>query len=283
MKKWLLLIIFIALFSTPAFASCNYLNRCPQYPPNLSSNVNQFFSNATGTTFLAEQFAQKMIKQELAKATNQNFEVTVKAFSVEDLLAGKVKSIKITGNNVEIQGIHISSLKVQTLCNFNSININARPIKLRENAVLGVWAEFSGEDLRKSIEYKNYSQAVSTIDLSNLGISSFRVYSSTISMENGKLYFTINATPSGPYKPLDIAVGADINVQNGNVISSKINLINLYTGFDLSKFSNYLNPVNYLKFPINLAGNQKAEVQIQNVNIIGNRAFLYGTIFLPKS
>lgn len=282
MKRFFLLVSFILFFTAPVFATCDYLNRCPAYYPNVSSNLAQFFSNATGTTYLAEQFAQNMIKQELAKATNQIFEVNVKAFSLEDLFEGKFKSLTVTGSNIELGGIYLSSLKIQTLCNFNSVDIKSRPIKLRENAVLGVWVEFSAQDLRNSIEYGNHSQEVSKIDLSGLAISSFRVYSPTINIENGKLYFTINAKPMGPYKPMDISIGADIKVQDGNVISSKIDMINLYSGFNLTQFSNSLNPINYLKFPINLSGTQKAEVQIQDVNIVDNRAFLHAMIFIPK-
>lgn len=288
--KMILLIIFTAFLvghitSIKAFAYevCNYQNRCPANPQGDGSSIEQFFSDVTGSTFLVEKFAQNMIKSELKKITNQDFEVKVKAFSVADLIEGKFKSLSISGNNVVIAGMHLSHLNVNTLCGYNSVDIKSRPIRLREDAVLSILAEFSASDLRNSIEYQNYSQIVSTLDLSSLGIASFKVYSPTICVENNKLYFTINAKPVGQYKPLDISVGADIKVENGNVISSKIDFINLYSGFSLTQLSSYLNPINYLKFHVNLSKTQRAEVQIQDVNIIGDKVYLKAVMFIPRN
>lgn len=176
----------------------------------------------------------------------------------------------------------MSSLRVQSMCNYSSIDLKSKPIKLRENAVLGVWAEFSADDLRRSVEYRNNSKIVSSLDLSAIGISSFKIYPNTISVENGKLYFTINAKPLGPYSPLDILISADWKVKDEKILASRINLINLYSGFNLTQLTNYLNPANYLKFNFYLTGNQRIEVRIQDVNIINNKAYISAIVFIPK-
>lgn len=282
MKKLISLIIFMLLFSPKSFAACDYLNRCPEVNSGISSQTSQFFSNVTGTTFFAEQFAQNLIKNELKKATGQNFDVVLSTFSVEDLLKGNFKSLTVSGNNVEIQGFHFSYIKLQTLCGFNSVDINTKPIRIRENAVLDFSLELSGEDLKNTIEYGNYSKELSKIDLSRIGISSFYVYPSTIRIENEMLYFTINATPKGPYKPMDIIIGADIKVENEKIISSRFNFINLYTGFDLTQFSDMLRALNNLNFPIYLANNKRVEIQIRNINISNDKALINGMIFIPK-
>jgi len=275
----------MVLFAAPASAVCNYLDNCPTLPSNLASRASQFFSNATGTNFVLENFVQGTISRELEKYTKQKFNVDVKLFGLKELLEGKFKSITISANNVAIEGIHFSSLKIQTLCGFNQVNLNSKPIKPKENLVIGIWAEFSENDLRQSIEYKDYSQAVSKIDLSEIGISAFSVYSQTINIENNKLYFTINATPTGPYKPMNIDIAANLKVQDAQIKTSQFNFINLYSGFDLTKTANLFNSLNNLIFPIDLYGkNQaKSQLQIMNLEIRDNRIFVDGIVFIPKS
>lgn len=282
MKKKLILLISTIIFVVlPSFANCDYLNYCSDKGNITSSPIGQFFSDKTGVTFLAEQFVDNSIKNELKKYTNQDFNVDLKAFNLSDLINGNFKSLTVTGNNIEIQGVHISSLKVQTLCDFNSIDIKQNTIKLKENMVLGVWLEISEEDLRNTFSYNNYADEFNKTDLSSLGLYSCRIYPETIGISDGKLYFTINAVSAGKHSPFDIAICGDIIVKDGNVIKSQINLINIFTGFDLTKFSNWLNPVQYMNFPVNILG-YKAQVKIQNINLIENKAFINGIIFIPK-
>jgi len=282
LKILILLTILMGVFASPTFAACNYLNRCAESPYK-SQNLGQSFANATGANTLVENFAQNIIQSELKKATNQDFQVAIKILGVQELFEGKFKSLTVTGKNIEIEGFHFTSLKVQTLCDFNHVNVNSRPITLKQNMVLAFSTEFSSADLRNTIEYKNYSEEFSKINLSRVGISSFRVYSPTIDIRNGKLYFTINATHIGLNKPMDIAIGADIKALCGRVVTSKIDFVNLYTGFDLTQFSELLSTLNNLNFPVKLGNNQKAEVQIQTINIVGDKIFINGLIFIPKS
>jgi len=198
------------------------------------------------------------------------------------LLGGKFKSLELSGKDVVVQGFHFSSLKLKTMCDFNSVDINSKPIKSRENMVVGVWAELTAADLINTIQYGDYFNKVNSANLTDIGLSSYRVYPNTINVENGKLYFTINAIPIKAYKPFDIAVGADLKVQNGNMVTSKIDLINLYTGFDLTQFSDFLAAINNWRFPLSLTGKDLSELQIQNIHIEGNRIFIDAVIIIPK-
>lgn len=273
MKKLFLTFSILLLLASPTFAVCNYMNRCASYqgPKNI------------WTPPFVEQFAQNIIRNELFKATNQTFDVVLHSYSIGDLLSGKFKSLEISGKNVEISGFHFSSLKLATLCDYNSIDINSRPIRINENMVIGVWAELTASDLVNTIQYKDYLSKANSANLSAIGLSSYRIYPNTINVADSKLYFTVNAVPKGSYKPFEISVGADLRVQNANMVASKIDLINLYTGFDLSQISDFLAAINNWNFPFSLTGNDKSEIQIQNIHIEGNRIFIDATIFIPKT
>lgn len=273
MKKIYIITCLMLLLSTRAFAACDYMNRCPEAPS---------FSKMLQTPPFIESFAQNIVKTQLKNATGLDFDVLLKSFTIADLFNGKFSSLTLSGKNIIIQGFHFSSLTIRTLCPFNSIDINSRPIKTRENMVVGVWAEVSAADLINTISYGDYLSKANSANLSKLGIASYNIYPSTINVENGKLYFTIYATPIGPYKPLDISVEADLHAKDGNIVASKINLVNLYTGFDLTQFSDFLSAINNLRFPIDLGTREKSEVQIKNIHIVGSRIFIDAMIFVPK-
>lgn len=89
MIKKIAIFLFL-IFSQKAFAMCDYSNFCPQSHSSTASNIMQFFSNVSGSTYLSEQFADNLIAQELQKHTGQNFSVDIKAYSTGELLNGKI-------------------------------------------------------------------------------------------------------------------------------------------------------------------------------------------------
>lgn len=279
--KFFLILCIMVIFSIPVMAECDVLSRCPIRTVGTVSRIGDFFSDKTGTTYLAEQFAKRMIENQLKETTNQDFTVEVKAFTLPELLNGDFESFTLKGNNIDLQGVRITSLEVKTLCNFNSIDIKSRPIKLRENVVLGIWIEISADDLIYTLDKYGCLNQMPRLDFPQIGLSAYKIYPSSIVISDSKLYFTVNASRTTAYKPFDILVEADIKIQNGKVLSSKLNLINLYLGYDISQIADFLNPAKYLNFQAKLF-DKNVDVQIQNVKIIDNKAYLDGVIFIPK-
>jgi len=282
-KKIILLLVLVALTAPTAFAACEYMNRCAISPYSKTLNASQKFAEATGANSWVEGIVQNLLQTELKNLTNSDFQAKVKIFGTQEVLDGQFKSLMISGNNVEFQGIHFTALKIQTVCDFNHINITSKPITIKQNMVLAISAEISGADLRNTIEYKNYSNDVSKTNLTQLGISAFRIYSPTIIIRDNKLYFTINATPNNTNPPMDLAISADLKAMDGRMVTSRINYVNYNTGFDLTQIAGIAGTLNNLTYPLLLKNNQKGEVQIQNINIVGDKIFVNGFIFLPKN
>lgn len=284
MKKAILFLIFLLIISiTPAFAGCEYSDRCAKSPHKNDSNPAKFLADKTGANAFIESFAENLIQSELKKMTNQNFQVDMKIFGLQETLDGQFKSLILTGDNVVVEGFHLSKLKVQTICDFNHVNLSTKPISLKENMVLEVTAEISASDFRNTMANSYYSKAVEKINLREVGISAFKIYTPTINISNGKIYFTINAVPNGSYPPMDISIGADLKAKEGNIVSSKIDFINLYTGFDLTQLSSFLSSLNNLRYQVKLLGDKYSEIHVQDVNIIGDKAYLKAIVFIPKT
>lgn len=284
MKK-ILILIFVLFITSPAFAVCNYTNRCAPKAYDLSSRGGQIFSTASGMTFASEQLAQFIIGKELKKATKESFKVRVKSYSAMDLAHGRFKSMVISGKNLDIDGIYLSSLSLKTLCDFNYVDLSSKDIKFKENIVMGFSTEISETDLRKTMQSSGYLDMLKNINLSAFGVTFFKITGADVKINNNKLYMIVKISSQLflTKAPTDVIVGTDIKVEEGRIVLTKIDLVNLFTRIDLSKMTYLLNAINPLTFTTDILNNKKTQTSIQSVDIIGNKILIGGQIFIPKN
>lgn len=283
MKKFILTLCFLVLFNTAAFASCDYSEYCPQGAYDLSPRGCQVFSQITGMNFLAEQVAQTIIKKEIKKATKENFRVEMKSYSPSDLLHGRFKSLNISGRNLEVEGAYITALNVKTICDFNYIELNKKSIKFKENMVMAFDMEMTGSDLKKTVNSIGYLDMLNHTNLSAFGITFFKLSGADVDIKNNKIYFTIKVTTPMSSQPLSILVKSDLKVEDGQIVLTKVEFVNLLTIIDLSKVMYIVNAINPLSFTTNMLDNQKTKVKINTVDIIGNKISVKGNILIPKN
>ena len=283
-ENLILLLIVVAFCVNPVFANCDYTNQCQSQAYDLSSTIGQKISRCTGTTFLAEKIAQFIIKKELKKATTEKFKVKMATYSAKDLAQGRFKSLEITGKNLEIEGANLTSLELKTLCGFNYVDISKNPIKFKENMVMGFKTEISDADLRKTMHSTGYLDKLNNIKLSGMGITFFKLDGADVKIKNNKLYFTIRVTSAILFaKPVDMVVAADLKVEEGQIVLTKVDFVNMFARIDLSKITYLLNAINPLNFSLDILENKNTKMSIQTVNIIGDKITVAGTVFIPKS
>lgn len=284
MKKTLLLFIFIIFFSVPVFAVCDYGNRCAPKAYNLSSKAGRVISMSLGATLLSERIAQARIKDELKKATKQNFKVSVKSYSIQDMMHGRFKAITISGKNLNIEGVHLSSLELKTLCDFNYVQFEKKPMRFKENMIIGFSTVISDEDLTKTMQSTGYLDKLNCVNVHGCGITFFKLSGAGVNIINNKLRFKIRVTSQLLLeKPLDIDMSTDLDAKNGRLVLTKINLKNVVKGLDLSKVANQLNSMNPLIFSLEILENKNTKMCIRSVEITGNKIMITGNIFIPKT
>lgn len=272
------------LYAAPSFAVCEYSSLCPPKAYDLSSKTGQLFSKSTGATFLSERIAQSLIKKELRKTTKQNFKVNVKTYSMLDLWNGRFKSLNISGKNLNIEGVYLTSLDFKTLCDFNYVQMNKNSIKFKENMVLNFSTVISDQDLMNTMKSNGYLDKLNCVNIEGCGITFFKLSGADVKIKNNKLYFTIRVTSQLLLeKPLDLVMATDLKVENGRIVLTKIHMGNLPKGVDLSKVVYHLNAMNPLAFSLDVLENKNTKMCIQNVNIVGDRIIVNGTIFIPKN
>lgn len=287
MKKTLLLFGFIIFFITqltPVFAICNYSGFCPPQAYNLSSKKGQAISNRLGATLLSEKIAQFRIKDELRKRTKQNFNVSVKSYSIMDLLRGRFKSIMITGKNLDIDGVYLSSLKLKTVCDFNYVRFDKSPIQFKDNMIIGFSTVISDQDLTKTMQSSGYLDKLNCVNVRGCGITFFKLSEAGVNIKDNKLHFKIKVTSQLLLeKPLDIAMSTDLAAKDGRIVLSKIDLANVVKGVDLSKVANQLNSINPLTFTLEVLENKNSKMCISSVKISENKILIKGNIYIPKT
>lgn len=284
MKNFLLIFSLMTFIIAPAFASCNYMGLCAPSAYNLSSAKEQMISMRLGATLLSEKIAQFRIKEELKKITKQNFDVYVKSYSIRDLLHGRFKSITISGKNLNINGVYLTSLDLKTLCNFNYVQFDRTPIKFKENMIIGFSTIISDEDLMKTMQSNGYLDKLNCVNVHGCGITFFKLSGAGVDIKNNKLLFKVRVTSQLLLeKPLDIEMSTDLNAKNGRIILTKIDLKNVVKGVDLSKVANQLNSMNPLTFSLEVLENKNTKMCINNVEIVGNKIIINGNIFIPKT
>lgn len=284
MKKIILILIAAFIITNPAFAACDYTSKCAPKPYDLSSKFNQRVSKYTGVTFLTEKLAQSIIKGEIKKETKENFKVKVKSYSAADLAGGRFKSLSISGKNLEIEGTYLTSLEIKTLCDFNYVQLDKKSIKFKENMVVDFKTVISDTDLRKTMQSSGYLKDLNSVNLSAFGMTVFKLSGADVAIKNNKMYFTIKVTSAlFGHKPLNIVVASDVKVEDGKIVLTKIDLVTFFTRLNLSDLTYLLNAINPLNFSLDILSNKDSKMQVQSVDITGDRITVNGTVFIPKN
>lgn len=282
MKKFLLVIGIMIFSMGQAFAVCDYTQMCAK-PYDLSSKGVKIASNITGMTFLADKIADFIIKGQLRKVTKENFKVDMQSFSANDLKNGRFKSLKISGKNLDIEGAYITRLEAHTLCDFNYVQLDKKSIKFKENMVMAFSTEVSNKDLQKTVKSSNYLKMLNSTNLSAFGITFFKLQGADVQIKNNKLYFTINVTTPLSSAPIPVVIRSGIKVEEGNIVLTKIDFVNPFTVIDLSKAAYILNAINPLTFSVDILNNKDSKMNIQTVDIVGDKIIVNGMIFIPKN
>lgn len=279
MKKMKKIILMLMLLTSVAYAQCDV--KCVE-PYGLSSGVSRFFSSVTGQNFLAEKIGSALLKKAIKKNIESGFIKTdLQSFSVRDLKAGKFKSIEIKGKDVNVQGIHITSFEVKTLCDFNYLVDNKKgDIIVKENMPMSLNLTINEDDLNRTMTSPDYKRVIN--DVNSFAGGLFEINSTTVRLKNNKMYYIIKYNIPFVRKSKEIILCTTLQVNNGKIILADTSFAGTNTALDLNKFSKLLNYINPLDFSAKILENKDAKINIQNVKISDKNIAIDGTINILK-
>lgn len=282
MKKLLVTLGILALTSISAQANCDDFV-CP-VNPHLSNGFIRGLGSVTGTNLLAEKTAQSILKNQIKKEAQGDFDVKLKSFSLSDLKAGRFKSLEITGKNVIAEDIHLSMLKLKTLCDYNYIVVDEKKktTTFKEDFGMAFATTITEEDLNNTMRANGYQNLINEINSMGKSTKLFKITTSHAKLRNNQLLYIVQVSFPLLNTKQKIVISSDVNVNNGKLYLSHTKILNEYFKADLSKISylvNYLNPLN---FTLGILENKDATLTVREAAIKNNKIDIDGTIIVLK-
>lgn len=282
MKKLLIILTLLTLNGGFAFANCdNFI--CPSNP-YLSNGFVRGLGSVTGTNLLAEKTAQSILKSQIKKEAQGDFDVKLKSFSLSDLKAGRFKSLEITGKNVIAEDIYLSMLKLKTLCDYNYIVIDEKKktTTFKEDFGMAFAATITEEDLNNTMRANGYQKLIDEINSMGKSTKLFKITTSHAKLRNNQLLYIVQVAFPLMNTKQKIVISSDININNGKLFLSHTKVLNDYFKADLSKISYLINYLNPLNFTLSILENKDATLTVREAAIKNNKIDIDGTIIVLK-
>ena len=282
MKKIVLGFVLLLAVQGAQAQDCSTL-KCPA-PYDLTSGFSRGLSTVTGQKFLSEKIGEKLVKKAIKKnIVSGDIKADLDAYSVRDLKAGRFKSLEVSGKNVDIQGIYVSSFNAKTLCNFNYIANDKRGNYIvKEDIPVSFNAVVTEEDLNKTMNSSDYKRMIDDINSIGGNFNIFQITSTNIKLKNNKMYYVLKYSMPFVRKTKELVISADLNVENGQIVLANTTFLNNSMSLDVDKLSKLINYINPLDFSAKILENKDAKFNIENVKISDGKIVVDGSMTILK-
>lgn len=282
MKKIVLGFVLLLAVQGAQAQDCSTL-KCPA-PYDLTSGFSRGMSTVTGQKFLSEKIGEKLVKKAIKKnIVSGDIKADLDAYSVRDLKAGRFKSLEVSGKNVDIQGIYVSSFNAKTLCNFNYIANDKRGNYIvKEDIPVSFNAVVTEEDLNKTMNSSDYKRMIDDINSIGGNFNIFQITSTNIKLKNNKMYYVLKYSMPFVRKTKELVISADLNVENGQIVLANTTFLNNSMSLDVDKLSKLINYINPLDFSAKILENKDAKFNIENVKISDGKIVVDGSMTILK-
>ena len=281
MKK-IILILALSLIGSGVLAACEDV-KCVE-PYDLSSSFSRFFSTVTGQKLLAEKIGQGILKKTVKKnIISGKIKSDVKSYSATDLKAGRFKSVKISGKDVNIQGVHISSFEAKTLCNFNYITQDKNGnVVVKEDMPLAISVVMTEDDLNNTMNSSDYKRFIDNINRFGGNLNILNIESTSVQLKDNKMHYLLKYSIPFVRKSKEVRLVSDLRIENGKIQLANTSYENRNFALDIDKFSKILNYINPLDFSAKVLENKEAKLNIENVKIDNDKINISGRITVLK-
>lgn len=282
MKKIILLLGMLLAVNSTVFAACEYSCTAPY---NMNAKYKTFFSAISGYNSITENRAEDIIRDEILKiATAGDLKVDLESFSPGDLKNGIFKSISIDANDVLINDIHLQSLALHSLCDFNYIKPNGgNNVVFMEDFPMSFDIIMSQDDINRTMKHDRYQNIIKELNrVSNSYGIGLQVSSTRVAIKANKFYYIIGFNVPFVKREQRIVLESDLRIKNGKINMNNTKLVSGPIKLDLKKIDfmmNYLNPID---FSVNILENKNAEVIVKSLEIKEDTLVTDGVIIIPK-
>lgn len=281
MRKIVLLLGFLLLTSSVAYSQeCKYTCVLPY---DMNNKFSTFISKITGLNYRKTEISESVIKKSASKIVqgDKNLKVNIGSYSSGDLSKGIFKSMTISGNNVNIDGIHLSYFELKSLCEFNYVKYDKKGnLNFKEDFPMSYAVKMSADDINKTMKSEKYQKVIEKVN--KRSFAGIKVSSTEADIRSNKFYYIIYVSLPLIKNPKKLEVTADLNVENGKIDFKNTRLASNSFNIDLNKVDFLMDYLNPLDFSVNIFDNKDAKVYIENISIKNNVINTDGVIIIPK-
>ena len=275
------LIIFLSVLISTIVVNANELCSC-NLPKDLASPTAVKVTNALGYNLITKSIAKTVINKLLHKNIDGDFNIEIESFSGIDLKKGKFKSIKIEGNNIASNGVHITYAKAYTMCDYNWVDYWNSPVVFHTDVPAYFNAEISEDDLNKSLQDVGTLKNLLNINLG--GISILKLDNICFKLENDKIrvIFYLKVPFLFGVKPIKISFSGKLSVVDGKIVFDDV-ISESLKGINLSKIVDDINATNPFDFNLRILKGQNTKLSVNSVSILDNKVYVNGIINVMRS
>ncbi len=281
MKKICLLLGMLLAVNNAAMAACEY--ECVA-PYNLNNKFVTFMSAVTGVNSINEKYVESVIKKEILKTiSSEDLEVDIDSYSPVDLGRGIFKSAHVKGNDIVVNDIHLTSLDLKTLCDFNYIKKSGSSVVFVEDMPMAFNITMTQDSINKTMKHGRYQKVIS--ELNKIGASyggGLQISSTNVAIKSNKFYYIVGFNVPFLRHEQKMVLQADLNVKNGKIDFSNTKIVSGKIKLDLKKIDFILNYLNPLDFSVNIYADKEARVMVKTAEIQNNVIVTDGVVILQK-
>ncbi len=284
MKKLLILLMSLVITGGTTFASQSAYVACSA-PYDLSSGLKKTLANATGSNLIAQQVAQSLIKRQLKKESGEKFKVKVSSYSMADLKAGRFKSLDISGENLDLDGVYVSYMDFKTLCDFNYIvfDKNTNSVFFKEAFPMSYSIVMNENDINNTMNSSAYSKLIRDVNKLGSAMNLFKINDTHVKIHNNQFFYIFDYSLPFLGGHYNMVVEADLRVEDGNIAFQNTKIASKNFRIDISQLARVLNYLNPLEFSLNILENNNTTMNVRNISLVNNAINVHGTLVVDKN
>lgn len=228
----------------------------------------------------AEIAVEKAIKKSLKKSTGEKFDVKFNAYTLYSLKKGIFKSIELSGDKFQVNGIDVEGLKVKSLSNYNRIDYEKNPPVIETDMVYEYELLLTEKSINQALEHKEYKKTLEKINKRAYPL--FVLEDAIVRIKNNKLHvileYNFPISPSKQNKKFMVSTG--LKVERNKISSTDLFIDSAYGALPPEKVANLINLLDPLTFTLNLMKTKDCNTRVENVKIIDNIIQINGKIYV---
>lgn len=285
MKRFILnSILSVILLASPAFALSD-ISLCPKAPYPVSSGLPLVLSNITGTNFILTQIGEMTLENQLKKELGAKFNVQIYPYGGKDLLDGKFKKITATADNVIINGLSLTSIKSESMCEYNHFISKGNDVFAGENFLSKFDVVITSADLQRTISSSKYCKMLESMNMSFNNFVLFKVFEPAAAIRNNRIELSMKvASPlvhAGNVRNVSMNMG--LCVEDGKIQFTDVKLNQNSTNININAILPIVNKLNPFVYETNILKSKGSVIKIKDIKIVNNNIHIMGTVFVPKN